>query len=74
MSRSDYYRAVLLGIVIGMGFLSMFFVFFVADDPVKPQTEPKSNFEVVDSYKGCNVVRYDDKSATYKYFLHCPNN
>jgi hypothetical protein len=58
-----------------MSFLTLFFVFFVADDPVKPQTEPKSKFEVVDSYENCNVVRYDDaKMATYKYFLHCPNN
>jgi hypothetical protein len=60
--------------VIGVGFLSMFFVLLVADDTVKPQTQPTGNFEVVDSYENCNVVRYDDKSATYKYFLHCPNN
>jgi len=74
MSGYDYYRAVLLGMVIGLGFLSIFLVFLVEDDPVKPQTQPTGNFEVVDSYKGCDVVRYDDKSATYKYFLHCPNN
>jgi hypothetical protein len=41
--------------------------------PATPEVSaPKINFEVVDSYKGCDVVRYDDKSATYKYFLHCP--
>ena len=75
MNRSDYYRAVLLGVVVGMGFLSMFYVFFGADGTTKPQTVPASNFEVVDSYKGCDVVRYDDnKMATYKYFLHCPGN
>ena len=34
--------------------------------------EPKSNFEVVDTYNGCDVVRYTDSSmATYKYFLDC---
>ena len=35
--------------------------------------EPKTNFEVVDNYKGrCDVVRYTDGSmATYKYFLDC---
>jgi uncharacterized membrane protein YqiK len=35
--------------------------------------EPKTNFEVVDNYKGrCDVVRYAAPSqATYKYFLDC---
>jgi hypothetical protein len=37
-------------------------------------SEPKSNFEVIDTYRGCDVVRYTDGSmATYKYFLHCNN-
>ena len=35
-------------------------------------SEPKSNFEVIDTYKGCAVVRYAAPSqATYKYFLDC---
>ena len=36
-------------------------------------SEPKTNFEVVDTYKGrCDVVRYAAPSqATYKYFLDC---
>ena len=34
--------------------------------------EPKTNFEVVDTYNGCEVVRYAAPSqATYKYFLDC---
>lgn len=29
-------------------------------------------FEVVDNYKGCEVVRYEANGmATYKYFLDC---
>ena len=32
----------------------------------------KSSFEVVDTYKGCDVVRYTpDNSARYDYFLDC---
>ena len=43
---------------------------------VKPQAlqpdAPKSNFEVVDTYKGCDVVQYTpDYSARYTYFLDC---
>ena len=42
--------------------------------PVTQPVTPKTNFEVVDTYKGCDVVRYTDGSmATYKYFLHCNN-
>jgi hypothetical protein len=41
---------------------------------IKPNTQPmtpKSNFEVVDTYKGCDVVRWDNGFAEYKYFLDC---
>ena len=32
------------------------------------------SFEVVDQYKGCDVVRYaPHQEATYKYLLHCEN-
>jgi hypothetical protein len=27
MKSADYYRAVLLGVIVGMGFLSLFYVF-----------------------------------------------
>ena len=74
MKSADYYRAVLLGVVIGMGFLSLLYVFISPEENVKP-VEPKGNFEVVDTYKDrCDVVRYTDSSmATYKYFLDCSN-
>ena len=33
---------------------------------------PKTNFAVVDTYKGCDVVQWDNGSfAEYKYFLFC---
>jgi len=64
----DCYRAVLLGAVVAAFFLSMFYVFTREDKPQKPQ----SNFEVVDSYKGCDVVRYTNPNlANYQYFLDC---
>lgn len=33
---------------------------------------PNSNFTVVDTYKSCDVVRWGNGFADYKYFLHCP--
>ena len=70
MNRTDYYRAVLLGIVIGIAFITAFSVFTQEDEP----EAPKSNFEVVDTYKECEVVRWTQSNfAEYKYFLHCPS-
>jgi len=68
MNNLDYYRAVLFGAVVAAFFLSMFYVFTREDKPQKPQ----SNFEVVDTYKGCDVVRYTNPNlANYQYFLDC---
>jgi hypothetical protein len=42
-------------------------------DPKEQPITPKSNFEVVNTYQGCDVVRYaPHQAAEYKYFLHCP--
>jgi hypothetical protein len=63
-------RALINGVIIGVS-LSIF-SFFVYT--LKPDSQPitsKSNFEVVDTYKGCNVVRWDNGFAEYKYFLDC---
>ena len=35
----------------------------------------EASFEVVDTYKGCDIVRYaPHQVAEYKYFLHCEKN
>jgi len=72
MRNIDYYRAVLLGAVVATFFLTMFYVFTQED---KPQTQPKSNFEVVDTYsyvnRNCSVIRYTTPSTTWEYFLDC---
>ena len=72
MKSADYYRAVLLGVVVGMASLSLMVLIHPGED-VKEPVEPKGSFEVVDTYKGrCDVVKYTDSSmATYKYFLDC---
>ena len=71
MKSNDYYRAVLLGVVIGMGLLSLLMVINPGED-VKESVASKSNFEVVDTYKGCEVVRWtNNQLAEYKYFLDC---
>ena len=35
--------------------------------------EPKNNFEVVDNYRGCDLLRWTSSQlAEYKYVLYCP--
>ena len=72
MTKFDYYRAVLLGVIIGMASLSLMVLINPGED-VKEPVDTKGSFEVVDTYKDrCDVVRYTDSSmATYKYFLDC---
>jgi hypothetical protein len=71
MSRIDYYRAVVLGAVLGMSFLSLFYMVNVAVDTKEPKP-PEPQFDVVAKYQGCDVVRFDNQmDARYHYFLHC---
>ena len=68
MNDFPYTRAVINGVIIGAS-LSIFSFYML-----KPDTQPitsKSNFEVVDTYKRCDVVRWDNGFAEYKYFLDC---
>lgn len=72
--KTNRYRAVLLGAVLGMSFLTLFYIVNFSFDMKKPQPEkPKSNFEVVDTYDGrCDVVRWHyNMLADYKYFFDC---
>ncbi len=40
--------------------------------PQSPPKEGPSRFQIVDKYKGCDVVRWEQKGlAEYKYFLDC---
>jgi len=49
-------------------FMIVLAYFSSSDKPLEP------SFEVVDTYKGCDVVRYaPHQVAEYKYFLHCEN-
>lgn len=79
MKSIDYYRAVLLGVVLGMSSLTLVYMVGVALDTKEPpkesqQSEPNhGTYTVVSKYKGCDVVQWEYGAfADYKYFLHCP--
>ena len=72
MRNIDYYRAVLLGVVLGMSSLTLIYMVGVALDTKKQPETPKSNFTVVDKYENCDVVQWSYGGlAEYRYFLHC---
>lgn len=54
----------------------IFIIVLIAGSPQSPPKGVESpRFEVVDKYKGCDVVRWEQKGlAEYKYFLHCSGN
>jgi hypothetical protein len=64
------------GRIFFSGFVLGAFTFILLLHMTKPEPQqpdaPKSNFEVADTYKGCEVVRWGNGFADYKYFLHCP--
>jgi hypothetical protein len=65
----------ILGIIIGALFALTFnMLYSIVLQPSQPVPQ-KSNFEVVDTYKKCDVVRWDNGDfSTYKYFLDCGGN
>ena len=70
MNKQDYQR-IIYGATIGI--LSLLLVFYMLKPNKSSKVlESKSNFEVIDTYKGCDVVRYSPPNgANYHYFLNC---
>ena len=73
----NYIRTTMFGAVIGASFLAItYFTFEVILKPATPEVSaPKSNFEVVDKYKDCDLLRWSNRGLSeYKYVLYCPGN
>jgi hypothetical protein len=74
--KADYYGAVLLGAVVLMSFLVLFYMIFDASLNVEPveATPPKPIIEVVGTYKDCEIIQYTNENlARYSYMLYCEN-
>lgn len=74
MNKFNHYREVLLALVTAMVIITFVYLVTGRMFEEKQPTTPKSNFAVVDTYKGCDVVQWTNGSlATYKYFFDCNN-
>jgi hypothetical protein len=60
-------------IVLLLGIVTWFFLMHAGTKWVERRpSPPEQKFEVVDTYRGCDVVRWHQHGlAEYKYFLHC---
>ena len=57
-----------IGIIVGIIILGLAFL-------LRNGTELKPSAEVVDTYKGCDLVQWHySMLADYKYFLHCASS
>ena len=73
MTDFEYQRTLMIGVIIGACITILGF-YMLKPSPQNPPVTPKSNFAVVDTYKGCDIVQWDNGSfAEYKYFLDCNN-
>ncbi len=71
MTNTEYYKTLVVGAIIGASITILAF-YMLKPGPQNHTVTPKSNFAVVDTYKGCDVVQWSDhQMATYKYFLDC---
>ena len=71
MTNTEYYKTLVVGAIIGASITILAF-YMMKPSPQNHTVTPKSNFAVVDNYKGCDVVQWDNGSfAEYKYFLFC---
>lgn len=62
------------GIIIFFVGLSLvyFFMNTAANWVESKPSPPETRFEVIDTYKGCDVVQYlPEYSGRYYFFLHC---
>ena len=70
MNKHDYQRVILGTMIATLSFLLLFYM--MRPNKSTKVLESKSNFEVIDTYNGCAVVRYAaPNGANYHYFLDC---
>ena len=69
MTDFEYHKTLVIGVIIGA---SITILAFYMLKPENPPVTPKTNFEVVDTYKDCKVIQWTDgMQAEFKYFLDC---
>ena len=70
MTNFEYYKTLTIGVIIGASTVILAF-YMLKPEPQQPVAS-KSNFEVVDTYKGCDIIKRENKSVfESQYFMDC---
>ena len=70
MTNFEYYKTLTIGVIIGASTVILAF-YMVKPEPQQPVSS-KSNFEVVDTYMGCDIIKRENKSVfESQYFMDC---
>ena len=71
MTDFEYRKTLVIGVIIGASIM-LLALYWAKPNSETPPVTPKTNFDVVDTYKGCDVVQWSNgMQAEYKYFLDC---
>ena len=69
------YPQYVLGLFTGFCLAGLYFMLPAILDGFRTPAEPpkpKTNFEVVANYQGCDIIRWENSMfAEYKYFMKC---
>lgn len=69
MTDREAFNEFARGVVMALGIMGVFILFIALIGT--PEQDPAEKFTVVDKYKGCDVVRYTDRSNDWHYLLDC---
>ena len=70
MTNFEYYKTLTIGVIIGASTVILAF-YMLKSEPQQPVAS-KSNFEVVDTYMGCDIIKRENKSVfESQYFMDC---
>ena len=69
MTDREAFTEFFRGFAVGLSIIGVF-ILFIAMIGTSDKS-PKGKFAVVDKYKGCDVVRYTDRSNSWHYLLDC---
>ena len=73
MTDYEYQKTLMVGAIIG-ACITLLAFYMLKPSPENRILTPEKDFVIVDTYKGCDIVQWDNGSfAECKYFLHCNN-
>ena len=76
MTDYEYQKTLMIGAIIGACFILLAFYMLKPslspNPPISTNAENHRNFEIVDTYMGCDIIKRENKSVfESQYFMDC---